>query len=54
MKNIRRVGEVAKLMVDAGLIVLTAFISPYQQDRQQVRERFAQGRFIAGSLLIHL
>ncbi|SUC39229.1 adenylyl-sulfate kinase [Proteus mirabilis] len=33
-------------MVDAGLIVLTAFISPYQQDRQQVRERFAQGRFI--------
>lgn len=45
-ENIRRVGEVAKLMVDAGLIVLTAFISPYQQDRQQVRERFAQGRFI--------
>lgn len=45
-ENIRRVGEVAKLMVDAGLIVLTAFISPYQQDRQQVRERFEQGRFI--------
>ncbi|WP_240091474.1 adenylyl-sulfate kinase, partial [Proteus mirabilis] len=45
-ENILRVGEVAKLMVDAGLIVLTAFISPYQQDRQQVRERFAQGRFI--------
>ena len=40
-------------MVDAGLIVLTAFISPYQQDRQQVRERFAQGRFMR-SLLIHL
>lgn len=39
-------GEVAKLMVDAGLIVLTAFISPYQKDRQQVRERFEQGRFI--------
>ncbi|ATM99636.1 adenylyl-sulfate kinase [Proteus terrae] len=45
-ENIRRVGEVAKLMVDAGLIVLTAFISPYQKDRQQVRERFEQGRFI--------
>ncbi|WP_409565772.1 adenylyl-sulfate kinase [Proteus vulgaris] len=45
-ENIRRVGEVAKLMVDAGLIVLTAFISPYQKDRQQVRDRFEQGRFI--------
>lgn len=45
-ENIRRVGEVAKLMVDAGLIVLTAFISPYQKDRQQVRENFEQGRFI--------
>lgn len=45
-ENIRRVGEVAKLMVDAGLIVLTAFISPYQEDRQQVRDRFKQGRFI--------
>lgn len=45
-ENIRRVGEVAKLMVDAGLIVLTAFISPYQKDRQQVRGSFDQGRFI--------
>lgn len=45
-ENIRRVGEVAKLMVDAGLIVLTAFISPYQKDRQQVRGSFNQGRFI--------
>lgn len=45
-ENIRRVGEVAKLMVDAGLIVLTAFISPYQKDRQQVRGSFEQGRFI--------
>ncbi|EEG85743.1 putative adenylyl-sulfate kinase [Proteus penneri ATCC 35198] len=33
-------------MVDAGLIVLTAFISPYQKDRQQVRDRFEKGRFI--------
>lgn len=45
-ENIRRVGEVAKLMVDAGLIVLTAFISPYREDRQKVRGRFEQGRFI--------
>ncbi|MEQ4987888.1 adenylyl-sulfate kinase [Proteus sp. fly-1089] len=45
-ENIRRVGEVAKLMVDAGLIVLTAFISPYREDRQQVRSHFEQGRFI--------
>lgn len=45
-ENIRRVGEVAKLMVDAGVIVLTAFISPYQQDRQQLRDSFTQGRFI--------
>lgn len=45
-ENIRRVGEVAKLMVDAGLIVLTALISPYQRDRQRVRERFEQGQFI--------
>lgn len=45
-ENIRRVGEVAKLMVDAGLIVLTAFISPYRQDRQRIRDSFSQGRFI--------
>ncbi len=45
-ENIRRVGEVAKLMVDAGLIVLTAFISPYREDRQQVRDSFDHGRFI--------
>lgn len=36
-ENIRRVGEVAKLMYDAGLIVITAFISPYQSDRDMVR-----------------
>ncbi|UCF65919.1 MAG: adenylyl-sulfate kinase, partial [bacterium] len=35
-ENIRRVGEVAKLFVDAGIIVMTAFISPYQRDRQNV------------------
>ena len=36
-ENIRRIGEVAKLMVDAGTIVLTAFISPFQADRERVR-----------------
>jgi adenylyl-sulfate kinase len=46
VENIRRIGEVAKLMVDAGLIVLTAFISPYRADRQMVRELVGEGEFI--------
>jgi adenylylsulfate kinase-like enzyme len=41
-ENIRRVGEVAKLMVDAGLVVLTAFISPHRAERQMVRERLGR------------
>lgn len=45
-ENIRRIGEVAKLMLDAGLIVSTAFISPYRRDRDQVRALFADGEFI--------
>ena len=45
-ENIRRVGEVAKLMVDAGLIVVCAFISPYNRDRQTVRSIFADGQFV--------
>jgi 3'(2'),5'-bisphosphate nucleotidase len=45
-ENIRRVGEVAKLMVDAGLIVVTAFISPFRADRETVRAMFAEGEFI--------
>lgn len=45
-ENIRRVGEVARLMVDAGLIVVTAFISPFRADRDQVRAMFAPGEFI--------
>ncbi|HBE9082088.1 MULTISPECIES: adenylyl-sulfate kinase [Serratia] len=45
-ENIRRVGEVAKLMVDAGLVVLTAFISPHRAERQMVREMLAEGQFI--------
>lgn len=44
-ENIRRVGEVAKLMTEAGLIVICAFISPYQRDRQMVRSIFGSGQF---------
>ena len=46
VENIRRVGEVAKLMADAGLIVLTAFISPFQAERQMVRDLMVAGEFI--------
>jgi len=45
-ENIRRVAEVAKLMVDAGLIVITAFISPFRKDRQMVRGLFKKDEFI--------
>ncbi|ELR63362.1 Adenylylsulfate kinase [Photobacterium marinum] len=45
-ENIRRIGEVAKLMADAGLIVLSAFISPYRQERQLVRELLPEGEFL--------
>ncbi|MEM6909812.1 MAG: sulfate adenylyltransferase subunit CysN [Pseudomonadota bacterium] len=46
IENIRRIGEVAKLMVDAGLIVLTAFISPFRAERRMVREMMPEGEFI--------
>ena len=45
-ENIRRIGEVSKLMVDAGLFTLTAFISPYVEDRDQVRGLVAADEFI--------
>ena len=45
VENIRRVGEVAKLMVDAGLIVLVSFISPFRSERQMARGLFAEGDF---------
>ncbi|MCZ6704141.1 MAG: adenylyl-sulfate kinase [Ignavibacteria bacterium] len=45
-ENIRRIGEVAKLFVDAGLVVGTAFISPYKGDRDEVRELFNEGEFV--------
>src|SRR4029453_18163151 len=46
IENIRRVGEVAKLMADAGLIVLTAFISPFRAEREMVRRMMSEGEFI--------
>ncbi|WP_324826638.1 sulfate adenylyltransferase subunit CysN [Qipengyuania zhejiangensis] len=46
IENIRRIGEVAKLMTDAGLIVLTAFISPFRADRQLVRDMMDEAEFI--------
>ena len=46
IENIRRVGEVAKLMADAGLIVLTAFISPFRAERHMVRAMLPEGEFI--------
>jgi bifunctional enzyme CysN/CysC len=45
-ENIRRVGEVAKLFADAGVVCITAFISPYREDRQLVRQLMPSGRFI--------
>ena len=45
-ENIRRIGEVSKLFADAALITLTAFISPYREDRDQVRTILPQGEFI--------
>jgi bifunctional enzyme CysN/CysC len=46
VENIRRVGEVAKLMTDAGLIVITAFISPFRAERKLVRDMVKEGEFI--------
>jgi len=46
VENIRRIGEVAKLMTDAGLIVLTAFISPFRAERRMVRDMLPEGEFI--------
>ncbi|MEW5685532.1 MAG: sulfate adenylyltransferase subunit CysN [Pseudomonadota bacterium] len=46
VENIRRVGEVSKLMVDAGLIVLVSFISPFRAERQMARELMGDGEFV--------
>ena len=45
-ENIRRIGEVSKLMLEAGIIVMTAFISPFREDRSQVRKLMPKGDFI--------
>jgi adenylylsulfate kinase len=45
-ENIRRIGEVAKLFADSGILTLTAFISPYRADRDEVRALFAEGSFV--------
>ncbi|HCW36652.1 adenylyl-sulfate kinase [Mammaliicoccus sciuri] len=45
-ENIRRIGEVCKLMVDAGVVTMTAFISPYEEDRNTVRDILEDGEFI--------
>ncbi len=45
-ENIRRIGEVARLFTDAGAITITAFISPYREDRQQVRDLLDTGDFV--------
>jgi len=46
VENIRRVGEAAKLFVDAGLIVLVSFISPFRSERRMARELMGEGEFI--------
>lgn len=46
MENIRRIGEVSKLFIDAGLIVISAFISPFRSDRKQARMLVEEGEFI--------
>lgn len=46
VENIRRIGEVSKLFVDAGLIVLCSFISPFEAERRMIRERMKEGEFI--------
>lgn len=46
VENIRRIGEISKLFADAGLIVLTAFISPFRSDRQMVRDLVEVGEFV--------
>lgn len=45
-ENIRRIGEMVRLFVDAGIIVLTAFVSPYRTDRNRIRSLFAKEEFI--------
>ena len=45
-ENIRRIGEVSKLFMDAGIVVLSAFVSPYRADRDAIRELVEEGEFV--------
>ena len=45
-ENIRRVGEIAKLFVDAGIVVITSFISPFKDDREMIRKSFPENKFV--------
>ena len=45
-KNIRRIAEVAKLMMDAGMVVMTSFISPFRQEREMARELIGRENFV--------
>ena len=45
-ENIRRIGETAKMMLESGIIVITAFISPFREDRESVRNKLPHGDFI--------
>ena len=51
VENIRRIGEVAKLMVDAGLVVITAFISPFTAERTMIKEMFGEEEFKEGTTI---
>ena len=51
IENMRRIGDVSALMVDAGLITLASFISPYIQERRSIREKVAEGEFVEVSLI---
>jgi adenylylsulfate kinase len=53
VENIRRVAEVARLMADAGIIVVTAFISPYRQDRRRAREIALEGGCDFYEIFVH-
>ncbi|MCQ7030008.1 adenylyl-sulfate kinase, partial [Escherichia coli] len=46
VENIRRIGEVARLMTDAGLIVLVSFISPFRSERRMARDLMEEGEFL--------
>ena len=54
IENIRRIGEVSKLFVDAGILTLAAFISPFEKDRETVRKLFPKNKFIEIACLASL